>query len=247
MVKFFRNLIIIVIILALLLYGALWYVADDINATIREPLFIALVGDFEPGDGEDYSFDVSIRVWPPVVQVRNFELNADLFALDGDPFEDFHIGVGWADFEFMPLYREGTIVLIDGGEREFEGRISNYNLARRLERLNEFLNDLEITEINGRCRIEGLFGRVSYSTMYTIGDWAVDDRGVATLINRRYHNLDSPVPMGFSEEIERQFSLDVRITLLDEELVARDVAHGENGLWISATEQEDLEDTEDAE
>ena len=87
---------------------------------------------------------------------------------------------------------------------------------------------------NGMTRIQGRFGFVSISRISLLGRWGIDDRGVITLIDRQYHNPDSPVPEGAIRILEEQTDLDIRIDLLDEELIAEEVNSFPFGIMIIA-------------
>jgi len=234
MIRFFRNLLLFIIIVTLVAYAAIWFGGRYVTDRIEEPLFNRFVRTYGVADDGNYTYSAGVKLWPPRVQLDTIVISGGELLLDGDTFEDALITVERVDCELLPLVKTGEVVITSFEGRTFEGRITNDDLADRLERENEGLSELTIDVYNDRCLLRGRFGRVNVSTISLFGDWVVDDRGVVTLVNREYHNPDSPVPAGMVEMIEEQITLDLRIDMFDHELPAKEVEFGAGGLSIKA-------------
>ena len=236
MIRALRYTLITVIWLGLIAYGALWVLGGRFIDKAQGPLTSRLVAAFGPGPGDEYGYAAGLRFFPLRVEITGLQINAGALKLGEDTWRDAKLGVDRIECCAMPLIRENRVDITDVSGRTFSGLLTNTELARHLERANEDAQGIEVSPYNGRCRIQGRFGVASAAPVTVIGDWKVDDRGVVTLVNREYHNPDSPVPEGMIRLIEEQVKFEVRIGVLDEDLVAADVLYGREGLRISAGE-----------
>ncbi len=234
MIRFFRNLLITLLILAAIAYVVALYYADWLAEFAAEPLTNTFVACYRPGDEDEYGFDVRFHIWPPTVDVENLSIEAKFLSVDGSVFQDCELSVDRivCDLWTLMYYRQVKVHEIEG--RKFSGGLTNAKLADRLERTGGALTEVAVDEYNGKARVRGRFGSISPATITILGRWAVDDRGVVTLVDRQYRNPDSPVPYGAIVIIEQQTNLDIRIELLDEGLIAEEVIWTPHGLWISA-------------
>lgn len=237
MVRFIRNLLITLIILAGLLYWALWYFAEPIIDRMYPPITVEFIGAFQPGSEDEYHFDVRIKLWPPTVVIKDLYIEADALRVDGDTWQAAHLGIDRIELELLPLLKDEEIVIKSIEGRKFFGRLSNNSLAERLERNSTDLRNLRISEYQEQCRIQGDFGLVTIMPLTLLGNWEVDDRGIATFKNRSYYNPDSVVPEGWIQLVEERNAFDIRVEILEKGLTIDAVTYDQNGLWINALEE----------
>lgn len=237
MIRFFRYLLITVIILVILAYTTAWLVAEKAVDRMYGPITTEFIGVFGPGVGDEYGYDVNIQLWPPMVIISDLYINADVLRVDLDTWQDARLGIGRIELELVPLVKEEEIIVKDISGRRLVGLLSNAGIADHLERNSPGIRDLTISEYREQCRILGDFGLTTIVPITLLGDWIVDDRGVATFESREYYNPDSDVPEGYIRIIEEQNSFDIRVEILGEGLVVEELVYESNGLWISAVEQ----------
>jgi hypothetical protein len=237
MVRFFRFLAITLIILAALAYGAVWALAGQARELMYKPLTNEFIGTFGPGPDDLYRYDVSVKLFPPTAVVSNLLIQAEALRIDLDTWNGAHLGIDRIELELIPLLREQKLVIKKIEGRKFVGLLTNDQLETYLERNSPGMRDLDISEYQGQCRISGEFGLVSVVPITLLGEWVVDDRGVATFQNREYFNPDSVVPEGYIQIVEEQNKFDVRAEILGEGLITEQCVYNSAGLWISAVEQ----------
>ncbi|MCX6645986.1 MAG: hypothetical protein NTY09_06480 [bacterium] len=237
MVRFFRILLITLIVLAALAYGAAWILADHARELMYKPLTTEFIGAFGPSQDDIYRYDVSVKLWPPTVIVYNLIIQADVLRIDLDTWRGAHLGIDRIELELIPLLKEQKLAIKKIEGRKFVGLLTNDQLEIYLQRNSPGMRDLDISQYQEKCRIRGEFGLVSVVPITLLGEWTVDDRGVATFQNREYYNPDSVVPEGYIQIVEEQNKFDVRVEILGEGLITEQCVYNSAGLWISAVEQ----------
>lgn len=234
MIRFIRNLILVLIVLAAIAYLAAYYYTDAIVDRCEKPVTRALIALYGPGEDDEYGYQAGITFWPPRLEVENLRVSGSALRVDGSVFNECEIGVGRVSLDLYPLLKQQQVVVKEMEGVTFSGRLTLERLAERLERTGGALSDVTVDLHRRKARVRGRFGQISVSTITVLGLWAVDDRGVITLVDREYYNPDSPVPEGAIRVIEDQTNLDVRIEVLGEGLVAEEVTFGSSGLSFSA-------------
>jgi hypothetical protein len=237
MVRFFRILLITLIILAALAYGAAWILADQSRELMYKPLTTEFIGAFGPSQDDVYRYDVSVKLWPPTVIISDLFIQAEFLRVDINTWQGAHLGIDRIELELIPLLKEQKLVIKKIEGRKFVGLLTNDQLEIYLETNSPGMRDLDISEYRDKCRISGEFGLVSVVPITLLGEWIVDDRGVATFQNREYYNPDSVVPEGYIQIVEEQNKFDVIVEILGEGLIAEQCVYNSAGLWISAVEQ----------
>jgi len=233
MIRFVRNLIITVIFIAALLWVAAWFFREKIIDRVEPPITAAIVNIYNPAETDKYSYEAGIHFWPPTVEIKNLKIDAGLLNVDGNEFHNCVLEIGSVKCDLVPLVRRSEVEILDVEGRKFSGLITLDELAKRIERTGGAISKVRIDEYNGKVRIQARFGSVSVYDITVFGKWTVDERGVATLVDKTYFNPDSPVPAGAIEIIENQSNFDIRIKIADGELTADEIKFSPEGLWFS--------------
>jgi hypothetical protein len=238
MVRFFRILILTVIVLVILAYAALWAMADEVVDIIYKPITSEFIGAFGPSADDEYKYDVSVRLWPPTAVISGLFIEAQALNINTETWHGAHLGIDKVELELIPLIRDNRIEVKEISGRRFVGLLTNPELALYLERHSPDLRDLRISEYQGKCRINGKFGVTSIMPITLLGDWFINDEGVVSFRNTEYYNPDSVIPEGFVQLVQERNSFDVAMEILGGRLVIDQVVYDNNGLWISAAEQQ---------
>ncbi|MFH1677086.1 MAG: hypothetical protein ABIC40_08675 [bacterium] len=233
MIRFLRNLIITVILIAALLWIAAWFFREKIIDRVEPPITAKVVKIYNPGDNDKYSYEAGLHFWPATVEIKNLKIDAVKLTVDGNEFHDCILEIDKITCDLLPLVRYDEVVILDISGRKFSGLITLDELAKRIERTGGTISNVRIDMYNGKARIQARFGSVSVYDITVFGTWAIDVRGVATLVDKTYYNPDSSVPAGAIEIIENQSNFDIRIKIADEELIADEVRFSPEGLWYS--------------
>lgn len=237
MIKFLRNLLLTLIVVAIAGFIALMALGNYFIDRAEGPLTQKLIAVFGPGEDDQYGYIGGLKFKPFRMTVNNLFVEADALEVGGVVWTDARVDVESVECDPMKLIRENEVVVTGASGRSFSGSLNNSTLAQLLESNSENMRSVRIRRDNDdRCNITGRFGLVSAAPITVIGRWGIDDRGVATLLDREYHNPDSPVPEGMIELIEDQISFDIRINLFGGELPAREVSYTADGLRLVASE-----------
>jgi len=237
MIRFLRNLLITLIIVVLIAFIALLVLGNYFIDRAEGPITAKLIGVFAPGDNDDFGYTGGLRFIPFRITVNNLYVESDILKVGGVNFDNARVDVEAVECDALKLIQNNEVEIISAEGRSFSGSLTYENLATWLELNSEHMKDVEIQlRDDGRCGIIGRFGMVSAAPMMIIGEWGVDDRGVATLLNADFHNPDSPVPAGMIDMIRDQVSFDIRIRLFDEELTATTVSYDRDGITITASQ-----------
>ena len=233
MIRFLRILVIVLALAVVAGYVATYFMADRIIERVRANLSETLIAPFSPGENDQFGYKVHLHFWPPTVEVNDLSIKAKSLQVDGDIFESCELTVDKILCDLFPLLREKKLdgLIVKG--RKFSGLLTFNQLAKRLERTGGALSGLAIDEYNRKARIRGRFGRVSITKMTVVGNWKIDDRNVVTLADRVYYNPDSYVPSGIAMILEKEINFDIRIHILDDELIPEKVSFDSSGLALS--------------
>jgi hypothetical protein len=234
MLRFLRILILSLIVLAGLAYLALYLSSDWITEQIERRLTASFVAAFAPAQSDEYGYEVALHFFPPVVDVTDLRIDARALLIDGDVFENCSLHVDKIVCGLISIFREDELRIRGIEGRRFTGFLSCGKLAKRLERTGGALSDVTVDQYGRRARIRARVGHVEALRITVTGTWGIDNRGVVTLMDREYTNPDSYVPEGAVQIIEEQTSFDVRLNLLDRQLIADQVSFNSGGLTISA-------------
>jgi hypothetical protein len=233
MLRFLRILVITVVLALAAGYGVTWFMSGRIIERVRGILDETLVKPFNPGESDQYGYKVNLHLWPLTVEIGDFHIKAKSLEVDGDTFDDADLKIGKIVLELLPLLREKKLKILEKSGMEFTGLLSPRGMARRLERTGGALSGLEVDEFNRKARVKGRFGNISITTMTVTGVWKIDDRRVITLADRTYTNPDSYVPLGVAQILEREINFDIRIHILDTEMIPESVKFSPAGLCLS--------------
>ena len=237
MFKFLRNLLLTLIVVAIAGFIALMVLGNYFIDRAEGPLTRKLIAVFGPGEDDQYGYTGGLKFMPFRIVVDNLFVEADALEVGGVVWTDARVDIESVECDPLKLIRENEVVVTGASGRSFSGSLNNSTLALWLESNNENMRSLRIRyENDDRCNITGRFGLVSAAPVTVIGRWGIDDRGVATLLDREYHNPDSPVPEGMIKLLEEQISFDIRINLFDGEIPAREVSYTADGLRLVASE-----------
>ncbi len=234
MIRFIRNLILAVIIISAAAWIVALFSADTITRKAQGPLTRSFIGVFGPGPDDEYGYDVKLHILPPSVEITNLHIEAKTLKVDNSNFQDCILSVDRIECDLWDLMYHGEVTVREIEGRHFQGGLTNSEIANRIEREGGPITDLTVDWYNGMTRIQGRFGLIGVSRVTLLGRWGIDDRSVVTLIDRQYHNPDSPVPAGAVRILEEQTDLDIRIELLGEELIAGEVRSFPFGMLIIA-------------
>ncbi|HEX9745800.1 MAG TPA: hypothetical protein VGB30_10280 [bacterium] len=238
MIRFLRNLIFVIILIFILGYIAIIGFKEKIIERIQEPLTGKLIAEFAPGEDSDFGSEVEVKIYPLEVRVHDFFIEAPAMRVGQDVFTDVRIEAGEISCELLPILKDQTIVIKSVSGRTFRGMLPMASIAEKFEREWTNVRDIEVDEYGDRSRISGYFGTASVMHITIYGVWAVEDRGVITLVERDYHNPDSRVPLGAVQFIENNIDFDIRINLFDEQLSAVSVGFTDEGLTVTASDAE---------
>jgi len=236
MIRFLRNLILFVLIVAVIAYVSAWFLADTVKESVKAPITGYFVTAFHPQEGDTYSYDVNIRVWPPRVEVTDLVINAVNLNVSGDYFDNVQLKIDLVECDLYQLVRFGEIDIQKIEGRGISGTISNSSLANHIERNNDSVSDLTITEYEGRCRLYGRFGLLRSSMISIVGDWVINEEGVINLDDADFYNPDGIAPAGVGHMIEEQVNFEINIALIGEVLTADFAEYNPSGLQVVLTE-----------
>jgi hypothetical protein len=232
MIRFLRNLILTVVIIAAALYIAALVARSRVIDQCREPLTNTLVTAYGVGPDDTYSFNVRMHFYPPAVEVTDLQITGEALTVDGSEFHQCVLSIDSITCDLWTLARYRQVKILRASGRSFEGGLLNGDIAQRFMAKGGPISEVSVDQYNGMARVQGRFGYLSPSTITMLGRWAVDDRGVVTIVDRRYRNPDSPVPEGVVAILEQQVNFDIRISILDEELKAESVQSNQFGIRI---------------
>ncbi len=237
MIIFIRVVIITAILLVVAAFLAAISLPHMLIDRVRPELTRYLFYQFSPHSEAEFVYNAKIHFWPPTIEIGHLYIRSPELTVDGVEFQNTHLLVEHAEVELLPLLQERRLEIVSMEGRRFLGLMDDQEIEDYLMDENDDLSELAVSNYEGRCRIRGIFGMVSVQTMTLVGDWEIDDRGVITLENRDYYNRYGRAPGGAVQMIEQANSFDIRIDLFDEEMAGEAVVFGNEGLWISLTDE----------
>ena len=237
MIRFLRNLILFVILLAAAGYLAAYLMRDTITAKVESILTDRLVAAFGPGQQDQFGYKVKLHFYPPVAEVTDLAIASGALRIGEDTWNDSEIKISRLTCDLIPLLRFGEFKISSIEGIHFTGRLSFSGLAGYLERNAGPITHVLADYYGRKARIRFRFGNLQVADLTMLGQWGIDERKVVTVLDREYLNPDSPVPEGMIRIIEEQSKFDVRVSILGTALVPDEVFFGPTGLAIAAQDQ----------
>jgi hypothetical protein len=237
MIRFLRNLVLFVILLAAAGYLAAYLMRDRITAKVESILTDRLIAAFGPGPQDHFGYNVRLHFYPPVAEVTDLGITSGTLRIGEDTWNDCDIRIRRLTCDLLPLLRFGEFKISSIEGIHFTGRLSFSGLADYLERNAGMITNVRVDTYGRKARIRFRFGNLAVADLTMLGQWGIDERKVVTVVDREYLNPDSPVPEGMIRIIEEQSKFDVRVNILGTELVPQEVFFNPNGLAIAAQDQ----------
>lgn len=237
MIRFLRNLVLFVILLAAAGYLAAYLMRDTITSKVESILTDRLVAAFGPGPEDQFGYKVRLHIYPPVAEVTDLAITSGALLIGEDTWNDSEISISRLTCDLLPLLRYGEFKISSMEGVKFSGRLSLSALADYLERNAGMITNVLVDTYGRKARIRFRFGNLQVADLTMVGQWGIDERKVVTMMDREYLNPDSPVPEGMIRIIEEQSKFDVRVNILGMALVPTAVFFNPNGLAIAAQDQ----------
>lgn len=237
MIRFLRNLVLFLILLAAAGYLAAYLMRDTITAKVESILTERLIAAFGPGPQDEFGYKVKLHFSPPVAEITDLGIKSGALRVGEDTWNDCDISISRLTCDLLPLLRFGEFKISSIEGIKFAGRLSYSALADYLERNAGMITNVQVDHYGRKARIRFRFGNLQVADLTMLGQWGIDERKVVTMRDREYLNPDSPVPEGMIRIIEEQSKFDVRVSILGTELVPTAASFSPNGLAIAAQDQ----------